>query len=257
MEKDKYNLKSIIAGLGILLIGIILILLDLFYFHTKENLWISIGCSLIASSVVILFNALFVEKSRYNPLDEWKITRIFATRAEKNSDSDPELDRIKYCLDGTAFGLKSFRSKQTKRIEQCLRRGVNIRILTMNPDSDFVRQREKEENETEGQIKHTILDLVEWANQLNEKNAKGKIVIKGYDCMTLDFYWRLDNILYIGPYCYGIPSQQTITYKFEEGGKGFQTYIDYFENLWNDENLSTPLTKVTELSAKKKSKSLA
>lgn len=252
MEKYKYDWKSIIAGLVVLLIGILMILLDMVYLHTAENLWISIGCSLIASAIVILFTAVFVERKRFNPLDEWGITRIFATRAEKNSDSDPQLEKTHYCVDAVAFGLKAFRSKQTKRIEQCLKRGVNIRILTMQPNSPFVKQRALEENETEDQIAHTIEDLVKWANQLNSQNYKGKIVIKGYNCMTLDFYWRLDDTLYIGPYCYGIPSQQTITYKFVAGGKGFSTYTDYFEDLWNDNNLSAPLTEVTEFAARKR-----
>ena len=59
---EKYNWKSIVAGLVCLIIGIILILLDIFSFKTPQNLWISIGCSLIASGVVILLTSLFVER---------------------------------------------------------------------------------------------------------------------------------------------------------------------------------------------------
>ena len=109
----------------------------------------------------------------------------------------------------------------------------------MSPNSIFVSQREKEENETEGQIKNTINGLIEWAKDINAKvkktkNSKkaGHIEIRGYDCMTLDFYWRMDNELYVGPYWYGMSSQQTITYKFDEGGEGFKDYTDYFEKIW-------------------------
>ena len=55
--------------------------------------------------------------------------------------------------------------------------------------------------------------------------------------MTLDFYWRIDDELYVGPYLYGIPSQQTITYKFVNGGMGFKLYSEYFESLWNNDKL--------------------
>lgn len=63
--------------------------------------------------------------------------------------------------------------------------------------------------------------------------------------MTLDFYWRVDNMIYVGPYFYDEPSNQTITYGFEEGGKGFARYSDYFEKLWNNKDLTVELTKKT------------
>jgi len=251
---EKYNLKSIIAALIVLICGILMILLDLFYVKTTMNLWISIGCSLIASAMVILLNDLFVEKINVSPLDEWKISKIYATRAEKNADSDPELEKAKYQIDAVAFGLKSFRTEQSRKVEACLRKGVNFRIITMNPMSSFVAEREKEENETEDQIKNTINQLIIWANELNKKNYKGKIIVRGYSCMTLDFYWRVDDELYVGPYWYGVDSQQTITYKFTEGGKGFSRYTDYFEKLWENQKLIVPLTEITEFSFKQKGK---
>lgn len=61
--------------------------------------------------------------------------------------------------------------------------------------------------------------------------------------MTIDFYWRIDDILYTGPYWYGTASQQTVTYKFKKGGRGFVLYSNYFEDLWNN----TTLTKKVDL----------
>ncbi|MBR0528864.1 MAG: hypothetical protein IJJ76_03750 [Ruminococcus sp.] len=239
---EKYNWKSIIAGLIVLLAGIILIICDIYVIKTSMNLWVSIGCSLIASAMVILLNDIFVNKIKQNPLDDWNIKKIYKTRAEKNADSDPNLDKVKYCVDGVAFGLSSFRSKYTKKVESCLKRGVNFRILTMDPDGDFISSREKEEGEVEGNITKSINDLVQWANRLNKKGYKGRIIIKGYNCMTLDFYWRVDDTIYIGPYWYGYKSSDTITYCFLEGGKGFNLYSEYFDSLWENADLTHPLT---------------
>ena len=93
--KEKYNMKSIVAGLGILILGILTIVADLGKFHLTSSWGLSIGSSLIASAIVILFTAVFVEKRVFSPLDEWKIDRIFATRSEKNSESDKELEKSK------------------------------------------------------------------------------------------------------------------------------------------------------------------
>lgn len=236
-EKLVINLKSAIIGCAILVAGIALILLDLFIVESKQNLWISIGCSLIASAVVIIVNAIFLERRTKNPLDEWGIEEIFRTRAEKNIESHKLLPKTKNNIDVIAFGLKSFRDSQDKTITTLLKKGVQIRILTMNPDSDFVRQREIEEEEAEGQIAHTIQQLIEWAVSKNKLGYKGRIEVKGYNCMTLDFYWRMDNVIYVGPYWYGVGSQQTVTYKFSANHEGYELFSDYFEDLWNNKEM--------------------
>ena len=52
---NNLNWKSIGTALGILIVGIILILIDVFRDNVQEPyVWISIGCSLIASALVIL-----------------------------------------------------------------------------------------------------------------------------------------------------------------------------------------------------------
>lgn len=245
--RESYNWKSLFAGVVIILVGIGFCIASAYTNTPWDNICLSVGCSLIASGLVILMHDFFVERKILSELDNWKLTKIYSTRAEKNADSDPELDKARYVVDAVAFGLKSFRSKQTKRVEDCLRRGVNFRIITMNPRSQFVQQRELEENETEGQIKHTIEQLVKWADELNAKGLKGRILIKGYDAMTLDFYWRVDDQVYVGPYWYNVSSQQTITYKFEREGKGFATYTEYFESLWENRTLCEFLTQETTL----------
>lgn len=173
-----------------------------------------------------------------NIIKTWGMDYIFRSRAEKNMDSDPKLkiSSIKQ-LDAIAFGLKTFRSFHTDDVEERLRDGMKIRFLVMNPDGKFIFQRECEELEVEGQIANSIRQLVEWAKRLREKTG-GDIQVKYYNSMTLDFYWRLGDTVYVGPYLYGKASQATITYKYTAGGKGFETYTQYFEELWNNEVLT-------------------
>ena len=240
IKKDRANPTSIIIGLVMLLLGIALIFLDCMVTKTPQNLWISIGCSLIASAIIIITNAIFLERKIINPLDKWGIEAIFKIRTDTHPEISTKLLHTKKKLDIIAFGLKSLREAQDPAIDKLLHDGVTIRILTMHPESPFVQQREKEENEIPEQIKKTINDLVEWANEKNSNTKhKGYIEIKGYRCMTLDFYWRMDNDLYVGPYWYGLGSQRTITYKFIKGQAGFETYSEYFNKLWNDSTMET------------------
>ena len=175
-------------------------------------------------------------------IGRWGVDKIFRTRAEKNYESDRILEshNIKQ-LDGIAFGLRSFRIQRTNDIISCLKNGANIRLLVMNPLSKFAIQRAREEHEVDDSIAKSIEDLINWARDINSRSKSGSIQIKLYNSMTLDFYWRIDDCIYVGPYLYGVPSQQTITYKFNKGGLAFEQYADYFERLWNDEELTKPI----------------
>ena len=229
--KKAVNPYAIIVSLALVLLGVILSILP-------YNIAVNIGCSLIASGIVLFFTTILIDyRKDYMVWNEWKLEKIFKTRADKNNDSDPKLEKhnVKQ-LDGICFGLKSFRSNRSKDMLTCMQRGMNVRLLVMNPQSQFIKQRELEENASLGSISKSIESLLSWANELNKQSKKGKIKIKFYDAMTLDFYWRLDDDIYIGPYMMNIESQQTITYKFVKGGRGFQYYSDYFETLWNDPN---------------------
>lgn len=243
----KINLRSIIVALIITIIGIILVLFN-------NVACVSIGCSLIASAVISILTALIVDVKKVDPLEKWGIVKIYSSRAERNREHDPNIDKAKHCVDGIAFGLSSFRGVYSSKVETCLKKGVNFRLVTMNPNGNYITEREREEDASEGSIKKTIDDLVSWANGMNEKNYKGKIIVKSYDCMTLDFYWRVDDKIFIGPYWNGYKSSDTITYEFSSEGMAFQQYSEYFERLWNNSKITKPLTDIEDIIPKKNRK---
>lgn len=234
VNKLSKKTKAIIVSLGALVVGLVLV----YWFSAdKLALVISVGGSLVASAILMIAMAIFDEKESPNPLDDWGIDKIYPTRAAKNEDSDSTLDKAKRQVDGIAFGLSSFRSKNTDRVKKCLQNGVNFRFLVMHPDSDYAKARAEEEGESPEHIATSIRKLVSWANDLNKMGYPGKIVIKGYWCMTLDFYWRVDDDIYMGPYWYKRLSQTTITYKFKPFGRCFDEYSAYFDRLWTDESM--------------------
>lgn len=232
--KNLINFKALSVALGFVVVGIIGLLLTVFLYRSSilENVF----CSIIGSGLTLFFTNVYVDVTKkYEVWDDWKLEKIFKSRADKNHDSDPKLENSNISqLDIIAFGLSSFRSFHTNDVLNRLNHGMNVRILVMHPKGKYISQREVEEGDTRGNISKSILDLVEWAKNLNVHSSKGKIALKYYCCMTLDFYWRLDDELYIGPYMNGKKSQQTITYKFIKGGKGFNIYTDYFEERWCD-----------------------
>jgi len=228
---EKYNWKSMAVSSFVVLTGILFVLFDIFWVKTETNVWISIGCSLIASGLVILLGILLSEKSKSNQLEGWGLDEIFVTRMEMNPVFREESKPNIYKYDVVSLGLTDFRTQFGDKIEIAVNNGLNVRILTMHPEKGFVSQREIEENLNPGTMIKAITDLIIWANEINKRTSKGQIIIKGYTCMTLDFYRRYDDI-YVGPYWYGLDGRHTITYKFVNGSKGFKRNESYFEKLW-------------------------
>lgn len=247
-ELEISNYKQFWISVTLVLIGIVIVLVDVYNINSKQLIFASLGVALITSSLVSIINLIFIEKVPKNPIDEWKITKIYSNRQEKDLEDNNNISRFKGIIDIIAFGLSSFREKNKKGIMKFLEHSGNtIRILTMHPNSSHLIERDIEENKNEGYTRKTINDLVQLANELNSNpKLKGKIIIKGYHCMTLDFYWKMGSRIYMGPYWYKKDSQHTITYKFEQGGKGYKAYSEYFEELWNDNSLSEYLTNFHE-----------
>ncbi len=219
-------------------IGIICLFSALFTENQDgKNILLSIGCSLIASSVVsYLTSKYLVRINRIKHIVEhWGLSAIFETRQEMNRNTDIAFESLEKNLDIIAWGLKSFRDAKDKIVREKVKRGLKIRFITLHPDSEYVKQRERDEKEVPGQIKNTILNLQEWINDLKViAPDPDNIQVKYYDSLPEDFYFRVDDHVFIGPYLYGISSQQTISYEFKTPAKGASYYQDYFERIWID-----------------------
>lgn len=238
LNKTLEQINASLINLVICCIGFICLLSALFTDHEDgRNILLSIGCSLIASTVVsYLTSKYLIRMSRIkNIVEHWGLESIFETRQEMNRSTDIAFESLEKHLDIIAWGLKSFRDAKDKIVREKVKRGLKIRFVTLCPDSKYVKQREIDEREASGQIRHTILNLQKWIEDLQKIAPKPENVqVKYYNSLPEDFYFRVDDHVFIGPYLYGISSQQTISYEFKGAAKGASYYKDYFERLWND-----------------------
>lgn len=207
-----------------------------------KNIVMSVGCALIASSVVsYLTSKYLIRLNRTKKIIEyWGLEAIYETRQEMNRSTDKAFEILEHNLDIIAWGLKSFRDAKDRIVRAKVERGLKIRIIAPDPDSEYVRQREKDEREVPCQIKQTILNLAQWIEDLRRISpSRENIQIRYYNSLPEDFYFRVDDHIFTGPYLYGISSQQTISYEFRGPSHGFTYYSDYFERLWNNPEFFT------------------
>jgi hypothetical protein len=138
LSLDKINLIAFIVGLFAIFIGI-------FLKGNAQVILISIGTSIIASSIIAFLTARYlVRKSKIKDImEKWGLEGIYETRSEMNESSNRYLSTIEKQMDIIALGMRSFRDAKGNLIKEKVKKGIYIRILTLNPDSQFVTQREK------------------------------------------------------------------------------------------------------------------
>lgn len=233
----------------ILLIAIILVLIALKLQSGPPDsvasnwytILLSIGCSIIAVVIIniVEYQIILSEVNTIKIVNSWKLVSIFETRAEMNIETNRLLQNANE-LDIAALGSRGLINFQGDIIKEKLKKGLKIRFLVPRKDSDFISQREIDEGATAGEIKNNIDRLIEWVESTKRELSlnNDEIVVREYNSLPVDSIMRIDGNIFVGPFMIGKLSQLTMAYQYEKGGKGYQYYEDYFNRIWNDENIS-------------------
>ena len=192
-------------------------------FSMSNERWFStlngIGVSLVLSGLLGIFMNVFFYKrdAKLEVCEKWKIVNIYQSRAIANLTIDAYQEKAKKRIDIIAFGLSSWRQAKEQLIDDMLSRGVKIRIITMDPNCSLLNLRDRAEGKAEGATKESILQLQQFFKQTNKRK---NVEIKYHQQLPLDFYFRVDDHIFVGPYIYGKESQLMITYEYERPKPG-------------------------------------
>lgn len=246
-EKWYHILSTYLWQIILILLGIVFVIVS---FSSSDERWFTtlngVGVSLLLSGVLGIFmNAFFYKRdARLEVYEKWKIVNIYQSRAIANLTIDAYQEKAKKRIDIIAFGLSSWRQAKEQLIDDMLNRGVKIRIITMDPNCSLLNLRDRAEGKAEGATKESILQLRQFFKQTNKRR---NVEIKYHQQLPLDFYFRVDDHIFVGPYIYGKESQQMITYEYDKGGEGFDYYSDYFDKLWTGRSIpALPFVQLEE-----------
>jgi hypothetical protein len=195
--------------------------------------WPSIGSSLVAS-VMVSFAQLWLEQIRGGEqLRSEELSRA-GVRAVYNrrdlEDYDSHLISFKE-IDVTGYTLRSFIESNEGKLRKRLAEGstFKIRMLMVDPHSEFARVMEREENQHEGSYVASLQTMLEKLNGLS-KVVELRTISRSLSMMI----YRIDDVLYTGPYPFCIPSRTAFTFKFDKGGWLFERQCLDFESMWRE-----------------------
>jgi hypothetical protein len=213
----------------ILLSGFVLILLP-----GKEVVFISIGTSLIAGGIIsfLIFWHQIIQETEQEKFDNIFTAGLDSVYPKRDLDRYDELiKKLSYSIDITGYSLRGFYESFRDIIIEKLNRDsrIKVRILVVDPDSVFSREREKIEGYPEGTFKNSLQTVKSYFSKYPNNIEMRKI---NFQLPSMIF--RIDNVMFIGPYLFQRPSKSTVTFELSRSGWLFEMFEKEFDNLWNN-----------------------
>ena len=214
----------ITVQIALFFMGLFLLSVGILGSFVGKEIPFNIGITFIAVSLIVLFNNWLLADDSGNLSNKWGLREIYKHRYEKNARVNSYITRTATEFDiMTQNCLHGLRKAIGDELKERLEHGLRMRILTPSDMHDPQHVKDIEE-------------LINWCNDLDKKQREN-IEIRSYDGIPQDMYYRIDNMIFVGPYFLGERSHsnhETITYEFTKDSNGGKIYSDYFEQIWRN-----------------------
>jgi hypothetical protein len=146
-------------------------------------------------------------------------------------------------IDIIGFGLSSLRQDYERQF-QVWAQQAKVRILVIDPDYPnqahaYASQRDREENNPVGSI-HAEVSALERILRANQSIDRNKFLLRKMRALPSINMFRIDGVVFWGPYLMEKQSRNTLTLLAERGGFIYDVLLEHFEALWSNNN-STPV----------------
>lgn len=266
------NLLS--AGIGLLLFIIGMSLKSNQQYPEIISVFLSeVGLALITNAVLLALSLLYFKedddfKDARRLYKEIGLVSVYDKKSDINDKINNQLlgrHHIKEYDIICCGGLSTLRREQgSQLIDYIQSNDMKIRILTANPNLDYLLQQkidEESELTTEvtyntasinNSIQTDIFNLQEWVDKTKKtlkEDKKNNIQIKFYNSLPPLQYHRVGAHVFVGKAFIGKNSQSTPTIEYfdvDSPRSYYHRYTEYFEALWNDPNYaqSSPNAKL-------------
>jgi hypothetical protein len=211
-------LVMLLAG-GVILEGSWLIPTEAFLPGLQQILS-GVGTAFLSGAFIGFLNIRYLNKETPDLRKQWGLINIYNPRV----DVDKELnDRIITAKEVDAIvqgGLDGLRKNPGVKLKYRLERGLKMQILVPKDPPD-------------PRIKNAIKELEDWYHSLNSKQRE-KVTIRKYNAVPQELYYRVDDVLVVGPYLADTDGPRNITYMFDRNSTGGEIYTNHFNVLWEN-----------------------
>ena len=152
---------------------------------------------------------------------------------------EDRLDSAREQIDVMGFGLRALREDFKEKISDWLDHAP-IRVLLIDPEyphkrSSYAKQRDTEESLPDGTIKS---DVELFVKELGPYMKDGRLKIRLYRCLPSINIFRIDDVLFWGPYLISQQSRNSPTLLVRRGGILFDRMNKHFDQIWQSDEFS-------------------
>jgi hypothetical protein len=230
----------ILSHTVMVLLGVVFLAYASLHHLLGQGVTEAIGGALIASGIVGVTLFLYVLttetlKSRIEAFTKAGLLKSFPGRSVLIRDKyHTRLAQARY-IDLVGFGLSSFREDYINDFVGWSHR-ADVRILLMDPDfpspdHSLADQRDKEENNSVGQIRSDVQAFERAVSNLSGLN-RGRFKVHRVRAIPAINLFRIDDDLFWGPYLMNQQSRNTPTLLATRGGFLFDMLQKHFDALW-------------------------
>lgn len=200
----------------------------------RKSIYLSIGTSLMVAGIVTAFNQLKelaqskIIKSIKNIIFDAGVEHIFPKR---DLDKYDELmHNLSESLDIAGYTLNAFYESYSEILLERVSSNPNlcVRILVVDPESSFSKNRAEQEGKGIGSIQDSINRLKAGFGSISN------IECRKIKAPLTTMLFRIDKTLFVGPHLHKKPSKATLTMELNEVGWLYDIYRKEFEDLWSD-----------------------
>ena len=230
----------------ILLMGAISILLSIIIKNTSiSTILISVGCSILAVVIInfVEYQITLPDVNAMKCLNAWGLTSIYETRQSMNAATNNLIEKADE-IDIAALGCRGLINFQGAVLKMRLKNGLKIRFLVPERNTQFITQKEIDEGATKDDINNNINHLIRWIQNTRQELSLNddQLIIKQYKALPIESIMRIDNKLFTGPFMAQKLSHLTMAYEYKKGGKGYDYYLNYFNEIWNNQTITTSIS---------------
>jgi hypothetical protein len=222
--------------------------------------WVrAVGQSLIGAGIVGLIFLLYTwldlaDRVAKATLGEAGVTGAFANRDEDGTRKYGDLvKRARHNVDILGYGLPSFRQAQIVGGEPWPS-DARVRILLVDPyfpdkDAPYADQRDIEEATVFQQTRVDVMEFVRTCashqraatDAAVDAQKESRFEMKLFGCLPSVTMFRVDHVLYWGPYLVGRTNQQCPLVRVEAGGFLYEQLLEHFERVWTERSRPVPV----------------
>lgn len=209
----------------------------------RNPVWTAIGTSLIATGAAGAVIFIYISRTdrirdAIDLFSRFGLATIYDRRAAQIRDEyAARLSDANSNIDILGFGLKDFRRDYIGELGALSAR-ARVRILVIDPYSDYCTARDHEEEQSSGTIQGEVEEFIRQFQARYTKTTHPNLSLRLFTCLPSVNIFRIDDEIFWGPYFVGRASGNTITMRVTRGVL-YDQLSNHFIEVWD--SFSRPL----------------